>query len=268
MDANPIGLVVIAIAALIAIIVLLVTHTHEVAHVFDLMRHDVAAAVDALVSFVKSHWQMLATILATVLLGPVGFLVAFLATHWKTVEHDVLTVVNAVTGFFQKLPGRILGALERLPGDLLAVGRNIIEGLLHGIEDAASGLLSEVSSLAGDVEHAFTDPLSIFSPSRVMHEHGANYVQGIIDGIKSRAADLKATAGSLAAGIGAPGAAVPTGSAMTHQVNVNLTGTPAAAGNAFQSPQYQQALQQAVQEVTLRYAQLNPSNGLTPAWGR
>jgi hypothetical protein len=47
-------------------------------------------------------------------------------------------------------------------------------------------------------------------------------------------------------------------------VSVNAQGT---VGVDYTDPRYQQALQAAVQEVTLRHAQMNPTNGLTPMWG-
>lgn len=44
-------------------------------------------------------------------------------------------------------------------------------------------------------------------------------------------------------------------------VNVPVTAT-GSTPDVFSSPKYRQALQAAVQEVTLRYSQLNPGNGL------
>jgi TP901 family phage tail tape measure protein len=360
MAASPAGLIVIAIVALIAIIVLLVTHwkdvtkafdesRHDIAEVFDGIRHDIAAAVDGVVSFVKQHWQLLATILATVLLGPVGGLVVFLATHWKQVEADVSSMVTKVVSFFRRLPGEALHELDALPGQMVHAGESIVDGLISGVENKAKHLLSDVGGLAHDVEHAFTDPLSIFSPSRVMaghgqnvvlgiaqgvgtatpeliarvtamgqeleqsgvhaieglsigmasmeerlravveeladlaqravadkleiqspsrvmFRHGANSVQGYIDGVRSKLPQLQSLMGGTASTYAASAVAPATGPASVHvTVPVTATGT---TGDIFQSPQYQQALQAAVQEATLRYAALNGGSGLAPTWGR
>lgn len=56
------------------------------------------------------------------------------------------------------------------------------------------------------------------------------------------------------------------GSPSVHvSIPVNVQG---GAGTAYQSPEFMQYMQRIVQEAVLRYGQLNPGNGLTPAWGR
>lgn len=354
-DANPVGLIIIAIVALIAVIVLLITHWHDVEEVasavwhgiaegFDTVRHAAATAGDAIAKpfevvfdWIKANWKL---ILAW-LVDPIGMAVFEIRTHtheiaqsfdearhdvaavidgighdvesgFDTVRHDIAAFadwlptevehgfedahkdavaaaealvhdvessfdelrhdaaagVDDVVSYFEKLPGEVLHELEALPGQMLTAGENAVLGLLHGVEDIAGELLGEVSNLAGDVEKAFTDPLSILSPSKVMYQHGADYVNGIIGGVQSRASALTGAVGALATGIGAPGAAIPAGSTMTHTVDVNVNSQGVAVGDPLQSPQYQQELQAAVQEVTLRYADMNPGNGLSPTWGR
>ena len=122
-----------------------------------------------------------------------------------------------------------------------------------------------------------TEPVALGprrAPSRVMFGHGVNFVQGAIDGVRSKAGEFIATVRDLASGAGgqgigsslAAGAIGPAGGTTVH-VTVPVTATGTAAG-ILTSPRYQQDLQAAVQEVTLRHAQLNPTNGLNVAWGR
>ena len=94
------------------------------------------------------------------------------------VQHDV----DLVTGFFRALPGRILGALAALPGMLFSLGERVIDGLWNGIKSAVGGLLSFVSGIAGDISHAFSSVLGIFSPSRVFHQHGLMLMAGLAAG--------------------------------------------------------------------------------------
>jgi hypothetical protein len=132
-----------------------------------------------------------------------------------------------------------------------------------------------MGSLASDVASYFTDPLKLFSPSRLFFEHGFNIVQGAINGVKANAPALLATMRGLGAGVAvagtgsslAAGAIAPAGGSTTHNVNVNVN-AQGAAMNPYQGPQFEQYMQRTVQEAVLRYAQLNPTNGLTPAWGR
>jgi phage-related protein len=267
------------------------THTHEIAQDFDNLRHDVAAIVDGMGHDIETAWDTIRHDVA----ATVDAIPGDIEKQWDTIRHDAAalgddvlhlletawhnvtsttsTNIGDVVHFFEELPGEILHELEALPGQMLTVGKNIVLGVLHGVEDMASDLLGEVSNLAGDVEKAFTDPLSILSPSMVMFRHGQNYVQGIIDGIKSKASELHAAAAGLGTGLavqgaGAAGAIAPAsgGSTTVHvSTPVNIQG---ATSEGYSSPQFTQYLQGQVQEAVLRYGTNNPGNGLNPTWGR
>ncbi len=390
MDANPIGIIIIAIVALIAIIVLIVTHLHFFAHAFDVVRHavataghDIASGFDAVrhavasigddivrpfeqaFNWISSHWK---EVLAW-LVDPIGMAVFEIRTHtheiaqefdklrhdvasildgirhdiasawdgarhdaaaaldgarhdiastWDGIRHDVAATVDAIPGdvekgievlihdfvagldvishdfvagldvirhtvaagaddvvsFFEKLPGRVVAQLAALPGPLLTVGENVIKGLINGIVNAAASIPSIMSGLASDVASYFTDPLKLFSPSRLFFEHGFNIVQGAINGVKANTPALLATMRALGTGVGtqglgssyAAGAVAPAGGASVH-VSVPMT-VQGSAGSAYSDPRFQQYMQQQVQEAVLRYGDINPDNGLTPAWGR
>jgi phage-related protein len=289
LDANPIGIIILAIVALVAAFVILWTHSAAFRdfwigawkdiqgaamaawHFLDNdVIHPIMSGIDAAVSFIKDHWQLLATILATVLLGPVAGLVVFLATHWQQVTADVSKMVSDVIGFF-----------TRLPGEMLTIGQNIVHGLVNGIMSMGSFLASSIESLIpSPIRSIVSTALGIFSPSTVFHGFGVNIVQGLINGVRATQGALHATMAGVAGVVSAAGgvtaqgtgsayaasAVAPAGS-MTHNFNVNVN-AQGAVGVNYSDPRYQQALQAAVQEVTLRYAGLNPGNGLTPAWGR
>lgn len=93
--ANPIGLVVIAIAALAAGIIYLATKTHF----FQTAWHGITAAFSATFNWVKGHWPLLLAILT----GPIGLAVLFITRKW-----------DGIVGFVSKLPGRIAGAATGL----------------------------------------------------------------------------------------------------------------------------------------------------------
>ena len=242
MDANPMGLIIIGIVALIAVFALLWTHSAAFRNFWIGCWKDIeGAAVDAwhfldndvihpietgigdVVSWVESHWKLLATILATVLLGPVAGLVVFLATHWSEVTSDVSKLVTTVVGFFTRLPGQIMNELKALPGQMLSFGENIIKGLISGIENAVGGLLSTVSGLAGKVTSAFSSVLGIFSPSRVFMQHGKNIVLGLVAGIDGNASLATQSISRMASSAVNAGNARITGAAGANgAVNVNL----------------------------------------------
>ena len=292
MSANPIGLIIIAIVALVAGFAYLWTHSaafrdfwigawKEIQaaalaawHFLDNdVLHPIMAAVDAAVSFIRDHWQLLATILATVLLGPVGGLVVFLATHWQQVTADVSKLVSDVGGFFQRLPGQILAFLASLPGDLLSVGQNIVRGLVNGIESMGSFLENAILDLIpSPIRGIVSTALGLLSPSKVFHGYGVNIVQGLVNGVREMQPALHATMSSLTGGVTgagsayAAGAIAPASGQASPTVTVPITVNGGPPGGY--SPQQTQQLQAVVQDAVLRWAGLNPTNGLEPAWGR
>jgi Phage-related minor tail protein len=208
--------IVAGIALLVAGIIYLATHWKQVwdgikkvaldawhfldSNLIQPFEHGVADLVD----WVRDHWKLLATILATVLLGPVGLLIAFIATHWDEFRNLTSRLISDVTGFFRRLPGDIMSELRSLPGQLLSLGRDLINGFINGITGRAGGLISTVQHLAGDVSGAFKDVLGMFSPSRVFAEHGRNIVRGLVAGISgespSALAAVRRLGGSLSLG--------------------------------------------------------------------
>jgi hypothetical protein len=107
MEANPIILVVTAIAALVAGIIYAYTHfkgfrdvVNEVGRVLKTVFvdavHVVMTVVKAVVDFVKAHWKLLLAITT----GGLGLVVDAVVTHWSAVVHGTTeawdAVVNAV----------------------------------------------------------------------------------------------------------------------------------------------------------------------------
>lgn len=240
------------------------THTHQIAHDFDTLRHDAARILDGMRRDAAKDWDGMRHDAAH----------AFdLARHDVAADmdgllHDVERYGDGVLRWFASLPGRILGYLTGLPGQMQGAGRNAILGLLHGIVSAAAAIPSVMRGLAGDVEHYFTDPLSIFSPSMVFFRHGVNTVQGYINGVKSMLPQLQALMRGAGGQVASSGALLGTGPAgsTAHNFNVNVNAS-GALGAVYQSPEFQQYLQRELQEAVLRYQVNNPGNGLSSAWG-
>jgi hypothetical protein len=212
---------------------------HEIATTFDAARHDAAAAADG-----ARH---------------------DVASAWDGMRHDTASTIDDVLSYFRRLPGQILSYLAGLPGRMEADGRNIIMGLIHGIESAASAIPGIMEGLAHDVESYFTDPLKMFSPSRVFFEHGINTVQGYINGIKAATPAVRAAMAQLGGQIATGGIGGAGGSATAPSVHVTVPITLGAGTQGYNDPRFLQFLQQILQEAILRYTQVNPSNGLSLA---
>jgi phage-related protein len=231
--------------------------------------HPLMNGVSDLVSWIRSHWQMLATIIATVLLGPVGFIVSYIATHWQQVSHDTAVVVDDVVNFFESLPGRIWNALAGLGSMMYNIGLNIMEGLLHGIESMVGSIVSTVQNVGSSILHSIGSFLGIGSPARKTIEQGAWIGMGWANGILSSAGLVRAAVQHVAGLV-----ALPAGGnlALAGGYGGRGGGSTAAAGpfnitvpvtaSAVASPEFLHGLQEIVQEAILRYVMQNQGNGL------
>ena len=115
----------------------------------------------------------------------------FFSNLWSTIKslatsaaNGIKNVWNSVVAFIRTIPGKIVSVFSSLPGRMATVGRNIINGIIRGVQNAAQNLLSTLRSLGGKVLSTITSYFRIKSPSRVMQEVvGKNIVLGISSGI-------------------------------------------------------------------------------------
>lgn len=134
MAANPLGLVVIAIAALVAGVVYAYKHFEGFRKVVDAVFSFLKDAVTTIIGFVKDHWDLLLPIL----LGPFGLLLTLVIKNFDKIKDAVQTAFHAIAaagkwlwnnalqpviqliinGFATLLDwiGNFLGALSHIPG--------------------------------------------------------------------------------------------------------------------------------------------------------
>lgn len=205
MDANPIVLVVLAIAALIAAVVLAYKHFAGFRDLVKKVFHDVTAAVSDAVNWIKGHWPLLLEILT----GPIGLATVFIVQHWHQILSGAQSVVSNVISFFQALPGRILSALGDLGSMLWNAGVNAIEGLLNGMASMVGSAISTVSGWGHDIINALGAPFGIHfsepSEATKMIAAGKRIPQGLAQGMGSSLGPLRQAANRVS------GAAMPGG---------------------------------------------------------
>jgi phage-related protein len=192
MSANPIMLVVLALAALVAAVILAYTHCDRFRAIVDAMGRVAVAAFGAVVNgasaafgWISAHWPLLLAILT----GPFGLAVFEIAKHWDSIVSTAASI-----------PGRITGALGNVGNILYGAGKSIIEGLGRGIEDALTGVLDKVSGIAGKIA-SLKGPLDV--DRRLLVPHGAAIMQGLHEGLSAGLADVNALVSSVAPRISA-----------------------------------------------------------------
>lgn len=143
--ANPIGIVVVALAALAAAIVVAWTKSETfrriVTGAFDAVKNAAGAVLD----FFRTHWKTIAVLISgpfapIVLLATDAFGVrSALVGAFGAVKQAVGGIVDDIAGFFQKLPGRIKTFATQ-------AGQAFVDGLKAGLSALAGALESMVKA--------------------------------------------------------------------------------------------------------------------------
>jgi phage-related protein len=132
MEANPIGLIIVAIVALVAAFVLLWTHSETFRRIVTAAFDAVKGAALAAFGWIKDHWPLLLAILT----GPVGIAVLMIVTHWKQIKSTFGDALDGIRGLW----GDFMGFLRGLPGKI----GSALGGMWNGISGGFKGVLNDV----------------------------------------------------------------------------------------------------------------------------
>lgn len=228
MDANPLVLIVLAIAALIAAIVVIATKTTWFQTIWRVAWAGITAAFNYTWGFIKDHWKLLLAILtgpiglATlfiishwkeiqagissvwswikghwililgIITGPIGLATAYVINHWQQIKDGASDAIKAVGKFFSNLGHTITTAVGTLTKTLYSAGSNLISGLISGAKSKFSAFTTWAKSVKKSITSAIIDVFKISSPSKVMMPFGGHIVGGLLHGILSSKKALEA----------------------------------------------------------------------------
>jgi TP901 family phage tail tape measure protein len=214
LDANPIGLIIIAIAALIAVVVLVTLHFKAFRVFWIAVWHDVEIAAVAAWHYITGTIQMYVNQVRTAL-SWFGRLPGLFYGWWMAAYHAVVNAYQAMGSFIRSIPGRILAALGDLGHLLWNAGARVIDGLVGGIMSRIGSVTSAISSIAGEItahlpfSPAKKGPLSgAGSPEKAGRRIAQMLAQGLtsnMPGITTAAARMAGSTlpgGGMAAGAG------------------------------------------------------------------
>ncbi|WP_286796600.1 phage tail tape measure protein [Psychrobacter sp. UBA6291] len=146
---------------------------------------------------------ILAVVAAIALIATGGYLVvknwaaisAGLNAEFNKIKSYVLNTVATMQAAWDRgvantrgaiinIKNTIVTTLKELPGRMLQIGKDIVNGLINGIKQGASGVATAIGSMASSAVAKAKSVLDIRSPSRVMKTVGEQTAQGMADGIK------------------------------------------------------------------------------------
>ena len=261
LTANPIGIAVVAIAALVAAFIIAYkksqTFRDIVLGAWTAIKTASVTVFNFLVSFFK-RWGPLVLAAFTGGLGPA---VLWVVNHWTQIKSAAATAFTAVVALAKGFGGRILWRWATW-ALLYNAGQAVVQGFVHGITSVWSTVTSTIFHLLSGLSSAAKKLLGISSPSRVWAEFGKYMGLGVAVGLDSTrgavaaagsrvfaaAAGGTSLAAFAAAGAGGAQSVVISPGAVVVQLTVDGGGSPAAIGQAV-STAVSPALDQLAREI-------------------
>lgn len=212
MSANPIGLVVLAIAALVAAFVIAYNRSETFRRIVNGAFSGVLAVSRVVLSFFANNWRSILGFMV----NPVGTAVGLVHRH-----------ADSILGFFRAIPGAVKSVFSGA-GDLLAdAGHAIIDGFLDAlragfdrVRDALGWLTDQMPSWKGPADR----------DRRLLQGNGRMVIGGFLQGLESQYGPVRRSLGGFTSGLATAaavdGAALPVAS----PASTSSTSSAAAAG--------------------------------------
>ena len=185
LNANPIGLVILAIAAFVGVIILAWKRSETFRVIVTAAFNGVKAAASAVWNWIKGAWPGLQAVVVTPIQAAV--------TRVKTLWNDIKTKAR-------EIPTAIKGAFSGAGTMLTDAGRNIVQGLWNGISGLAGWLVGKVQGfIASTVPGPIRRALGLASPSKLMRQYGQWTAQGLALGLEDQTGGIRRAAAGMTA---------------------------------------------------------------------
>jgi TP901 family phage tail tape measure protein len=200
MSANPIALIVIAIAALVAGIVWLATKTHFFQKLWAAVWGAIRKPVMAFVKWFKENWQLITftimtlgiglavaeivrhwkavkgafvdsfhwvmknwPLLLAIITGPIGWAVYWIVKHWKLISDGAEDAYHAVVDWFVRMGKDIGSFFSRLPGQIASFF-SALPGQIAGFFSSMGSTIADWATTAWNAVSGFFTKL----PGRIV----------------------------------------------------------------------------------------------------
>ena len=173
--ANPIGLIVLAIAALVAGLVWFFTQTETGKQIWADFTKFLSEAITNIGNWFKDLWN---GIVAT--FSGIG---QWFGDRVNDIKNFFSGIPGAIGGFFQDAWNRVTEIFGKIGEwfskiDLVQAGKDMIDGLVKGISGAKDAVINKIKEIASGALDAIKNFFGIHSPSKVMAQMGTYMMQG------------------------------------------------------------------------------------------
>lgn len=163
--ANPIGIVIVAIAGLVAALVTLYNKN------------------EAFRDFVDTAWAKIKDTIS----GVVSIITVFFT-------QTIPGAIDIMSSWFRSLPGvidEIVRPFAQLPAKLFEIGKNLLLGLVDGISSVVAEVIAKVKNTCANILSSIKSAFGIHSPSKETFEMGTMLMKGLTEGMENSLGKVK-----------------------------------------------------------------------------
>ena len=183
MSANPIGLIILAIAALVVGIIFLIKHFDKVKEVFGKVWDWIVDKIKKVVEFFKKVGEVIKKIFLN--MTPVGLIIG----HWKEITNFAKNTASKIKGFFQgignKIAGFFSGMKDKIGKEFDETTSTIksvpgkIAGFFSGIKEKLTGHFEEAGkAIVGIMEKMGVDTGAVLDTMKTTFEKKGGGIKG------------------------------------------------------------------------------------------
>ena len=206
MNANPIGIIITLISALVSAFIYFWNTSEEFRNFWINLWNQIKEVCAPVIEFIKSAfilaWENIKVVWDVV--------VSYFKTLWENIKLIFSVVKSILTGdfegawegiknifsnvkeFFTSVWDKIKEVFSNVGEWFKDVGKNIVTGIWEGIKGAYNWLKEKITGWAGNVAGWFKNVFKIHSPSKLMRDEVGKYVgQGVGVGIVDSLPDVK-----------------------------------------------------------------------------
>jgi hypothetical protein len=200
LTANPIGIVVVAIAALIAVLILAwknsETFRRIVIAAWTAIKNFVIAAATAIKNFVVSTWTALSNGIIDKTNSIRGAVVVIWNNMTALIRNHVVAMVNAVTGFFRNLGNNIMNQVNAIRNNIASRFNSARASAIGAFNSLYSGVTGIMGRVRGAVAGLVSNIRGIFAGAgSMLWNAGWSLINGLISGIRSALGGLQSLLG-------------------------------------------------------------------------
>lgn len=198
MSLNPIGLVIIAVVALVAAFIYLWNNSSAFRNFFISMWDGIWSFMKAVgawfagpfANFFVNLWNTIVssgktvwTFFSSTLPNAFASLRSYVFGVMGGVKDTIVSRFSESVAYVAGVPGRILGFFAGIGGQFASVGRSIVEGVIHGIQNAMGWLRDTAASIGREALAQAKAAIGFGSPARKFFPVGKSMADGTVVGL-------------------------------------------------------------------------------------